>query len=553
MTRHITYGLCFALLASVSCNTDRIEGGNCTGDDCNTTPPGNPPPGPGGPDQVTKVGPGGTPFDPAGDGSTGVKKDPNGNIVLDPGKLGSSRTPIIWVANSGDGTVSKIETRTLKEVGRYYTHPGGGADPSRSTVSLEGDAVIANRSSGNAARASAVYIYGDESRCEDRNKNGKIDTSRDSTPIPWPDGQFTNPPDECIRWIKVLDSGSLPRAAGFDAGVLEGKTNVYIGLYGRKQVLRLDANTGAILKTIDVTPCVPYGLVLDKNSDVWVRCAEGSLTQIQVNSGDKVVVYNGAKAPPCPYGIAADAQGRIYTAGAKCVSRFDPMTQTWQTLDLGAQGATFPRGLAVDSMNQVWVADTGTGMYHVDASGPQLVYKGKTPNLSSNNVGAAIDFDNNPWVISYANSKAYKVDRATYKVQEVNVGRNPYTYSDMTGYQLRNAGAPSGIWRHTFQGCSGTGTQWFNIDWKMESPPGTLVTVRIRTAKDKASLASATWTQVAQVKDGASTPPGVPPARIAASGIDASFLQVEFIMKSGKADITPILSSVTAGYSCFLG
>src|SRR5688572_29329198 len=30
----------------------------------------------------------------------------------------------IWIANSSQGTVSKIDTVTLEEVGRYDTHPG---------------------------------------------------------------------------------------------------------------------------------------------------------------------------------------------------------------------------------------------------------------------------------------------------------------------------------------------------------------------------------------------------------------------------------------------
>ena len=95
---------------------------------------------------------------------------------------------------------------------------------------------------------------------------------------------------------------------------------------------------------------------------------------------------------------------------------------------------------AVDNKTGIWIADTYTGMYHVDGSGAKMVYKGKTANVSGNNVGAAIDFDNNPWVISQANSAAYRVNPADYSTQRVNVGVGPYTYSDMTGYQLRNAG-----------------------------------------------------------------------------------------------------------------
>jgi hypothetical protein len=513
-------------------------------------PPGTPPP-----MASEKVGPGSdTPFDNGDEGSYGVKKDKDGNIILDPGNRTGSMTPIIWVANSDEGTVSKIDTRTMIEVARYYTFTGGGADPSRTTVGLSGDVVVANRSIPDPARASAVRIAGDRSGCVDRNGNGKIDTSENTVagqaakPMPWPAGMENNPPDECILWLTKLTPGSLPRAAGYNAGVAENDTVVYIGLYNTKQVVRLDARSGTIQKTINVAPAMPYGLVLDKNGDVWVRGAEGSLAVIRVGMGDQVKVYNGAKAPPCPYGIAADASGKIYTAGSTCISRFDPATETWETLDLAGQGATFTRGLAVDNKNGVWVADTSTGMFHIDASGPKMIYKGKTATLSSNNVGAAVDFDNTPWVISQANSMAYKVNPTNYSTQQVKVGSGPYTYSDMTGYQLRNAGAPAGIWRHTFLGCTGTAqTRWVNLDWKLEAPTGSQVVIRVRSARDKAGLMAAPWTEVSKV------PSDKPPVSLNIPSVNGSILQVEFGMKSADAKITPILSGVSAGYNCVFG
>lgn len=502
---------------------------------------------PGGPGAYDKVGPtGNTPFDPTEDGSSGVKVDKDGNIVLDPKGFGSTQSPILWVANSAEGTVSKIDTRTMTEVARYFTHPGGKGDPSRTTVGLSGDVVVANRSASDANRASAVRIAGDKSQCIDRNGNGKIDTSENATPLAWAEGQPNNPTDECILWFTKLTPGSLPRAAGFNAGLGETDTVVYVGLYSNREVVRLNAKTGAVMKTISTSPAMPYGLVIDKNGDVWVRGAEGSLAVIQVNQGDQVKVFNGAKAPPCPYGIAADSAGRIYTAGGSCVSRFDPVTETWEKLDLRAQGMQSGRGLAVDSKTGVWIADTSTGLYHVDGAGAQMVYKGKTANLSSNNVGAAVDFDNNPWVISQANSAAYKVDPSNYSTKQVSVGSGPYTYSDMTGYQLRNAGAPSGFWRHTFLGCMGASqTRWLELAYMLQAPAGTQVTIRVRSANDKTSLMSAPWTEMAKI------PSDVSPVKL--PGISGALLQVEVGMKSSVRDVTPILSGLSAGYSCVFG
>jgi len=493
-------------------------------------------------------------FDTRQEGSYGVQTDKDGNVILDPAGKIASTTPIIWVANSSEGTVSKIDTRKMMEVARYYTYPGGGADPSRTTVGLQGDVVVANRASSGGTKASAVRIAGDRSSCIDRNANGVIDTSENTmpgqaaTPIPWPTDKVNDPPDECILWMTPLTPNSYPRAAGYNAGFAEGDTYIYIGLYSNRQVVRLDQRTGRILKTIDVSPAMPYGLVIDKNADVWVRGAEGSLARIQVSKADAVEILSGSLAPPCPYGIAADARGNIYTAGSTCVSRFDPIARTWEKLDLSPQGATFTRGLALDSKNQLWVADTSSGMLHVDASGPKMVFKGKTAKISSNNVGAAIDFDNTPWVISQANSMAYKVDPTDYSTKSIRVGTGPYTYSDMTGYQLRNAAAPTGVWRYTAQGCGGSNrTKWVNLDWQATVGNGTEVVIKLRSGFTKEELEAAKWTQVAKV------PTDMGAVSLDIPAVTGPLLQVEFSMRAATPELTPILSGVTFSYDCIYG
>lgn len=145
-----------------------------------------------------------------------------------------------------------------------------------------------------------------------------------------------------------------------------------------------------------------------------------------------------------------------------------------------------------------------------------------------------------------ANSAAYKVDPSNYSTKQVSVGSGPYTYSDMTGYQLRNAGAPSGFWRHTFMGCMGASqTRWLELVYMLQAPAGTQVTIRVRSANDKTSLLSAPWTEMAKI------PSDVSPVKL--PGISGSLLQVEVGMKSSVRDVTPILSGLSAGYSCVFG
>lgn len=473
----------------------------------------------------------GTPFDTMGEGSTGVKKDPNGNIIIDPnGAVTKQTKPLIWIANSGEGTVSKIDTTTRQELARYCTAPGCGGDPSRTTVGLSADVVVANRGGG-----SAVRIASDDTGCVDRNKNGKIDTYKGSGPVPpqfhWTAGQ-PDSPDECVVWWTDLTMGGsspLPRAAGFDAEIGdkgELSVYVYIGLYNTGQLVRINGTTGAIVKTITV-PGNPYGLVVDKDANVWIQSGSGGLVKVDVKAGDAVTSHPLS----CAYGIAADPQGRIYTSGAGCLARFDPATGKTETL----QGVT-GGGVAVDQKNHVWTGESE--LFEVDASGPVMKLVGRAQQGGH---GAAIDNDGHPWAIPIGAGVAYKIDltkmdgSGRYVADAANVGGGSYTYSDMTGFQLKNAASKSGLYRHTFTGCSGS--KWQSVDLSASVPAGTTITVSARVAQTQADLANQAWVKVGTI------PPAMAPLPLNLPA--GAFIQIEVAMKSTDLMVTPILSSLS--------
>jgi hypothetical protein len=69
----------------------------------------------------------------------------------------------IWVANSGEGTISKIDTQTLVEHGRYRVRPDSAGSPSRTSVNLSGDVAVANRNGG------VTKVYADPADCKESN------------------------------------------------------------------------------------------------------------------------------------------------------------------------------------------------------------------------------------------------------------------------------------------------------------------------------------------------------------------------------------------------
>ncbi len=123
----------------------------------------------------------------------------------------------IWVPNSNEGTVSKVDTRTSLELARYRTSPLSYANPSRTTVDLDGNCWVGNRNTGTAVK---IGLYENEQYI-DRNGNGIIETCHDLdgngviTPnevLPW--GQ-----DECVLYEIVL----IPKKEGtYVPGEYEG-------------------------------------------------------------------------------------------------------------------------------------------------------------------------------------------------------------------------------------------------------------------------------------------------------------------------------------------
>ncbi len=484
-------------------------------------------------DPANSIGKGSTnPFNPKEEGSQGVKVDPDGNIVIDPSTFGGSAAPIIWVANSEEGTVSKVDTRSMKELARYKTGPGS-SDPSRTTVSLNGDVVVVNRGGASATKiaSNAIDCVGPGTGTS----TGPTDVKA------WGD-------DKCVLWNTPFAAGSLARAGAFDAEKgLDGElsVNVWVGLWTRHEMLKLDSKTGKILATISVAPLQPYGAAIDASHRVWVWSSTQDVGYIDATTNK----FTNIGKAPCGYGIAVDPKGRVFTAGwttdatQGCIARYTPSTGKWDSKAI--PGSIQGRGLAIDNKGSLWFADTTIGAHQVNTETLDLV-KNIPLGTAKGFTGMALDFDGKVWAIGREGSEAFKIDPVTYAATAVKVGLHPYTYSDMTGYQLRNAAAPFGKYVHMFKGCGAT-AKWISLNWKASAPNGTTITIRARTGKDPAAVRAAAWIVVGKV------PGDMPPIDLQAKLGDLSkgeYIEVEFRLESVSLETTPILSSIDAVSTC---
>ncbi len=345
----------------------------------------------------------------------------------------------IWIANTGEGTLSKVCTTDGVEVARYITSPqAASGDPSRTSVNMHGDAVVTNRDPSSGPSSVTKFAAAVED-CIDKNNNGQIDTSTGPKDVkPWGE-------DECMIWNTPLGGGAIgARATAWDGKEdpdtgLGGK--VYIGAMLNKTVYKLDGDTGAVLEQAG-TALGHYGGAIDNKGNFWtvdMSCTVGlcNIERISVNDLNNHDVH----AVHCGYGISVDAKGRVWTAGQNifagggCISRFDPATNENVWVDTGA--IDFNRGVAVGvalSAGSVWAANTLGDLIQVDMETMQIV--NRKPVGQDSMVGVAIDFEGYVWTVSQGSSSAHKVYSTTWDITTVKIGSSPYTYSDMTGMQL---------------------------------------------------------------------------------------------------------------------
>ncbi len=356
-------------------------------------------------------------------------------------ECGNASWSYLWVANSGEGTVSKINTRTVEEEARYITRPDGAGDPSRTSVSVDGRAVaIANRAVG------IVKIWARTEDCTDQNGTPGIQTSTGKANIlPWGE-------DDCVAWFTDFPEMTVQRPVQWTPGVgpchddQKIWTTTGTGGSGASTcgndgvwVHRLDGETGVVEHTIAIAdadfPCDqtltdngvglgPYGGATDADGNFWFHgFGNGKLARVDFASLEVDILEGGS------YGITVDTHGRVW--GSSNLWRYDPMTG--QTLQGDVSGAG---GLAQDLMDRMWAASQN-GVTWVDL---ETLATGDTVALPGEGTvkGVSVDIDGFIWAIRQGDSRAFKIDPVTYELDWYDGLDQPYTYSDMTGGAIQN-------------------------------------------------------------------------------------------------------------------
>ncbi len=437
-----------------------------------------------------------------------------------------STFPVLWVANAGEDTLTKFDTRLNKEIARYRTwfgpagqpghaphlgNPFAGAAPSRTAVDLDGNAYILNR---HFDGRSAVLLKVLASGGVDRNGNGVIDTSSDANNdgiiagaeiLPLGDGNGNGIIDEAeiqderIAWaVRVPDGVAAPLRTGQlgRALCIAPNGNLWVGLYNDSSYYEVSSTDGKTLRGPINVGVTPYGCLIDAQGRLFsadLSTGMGRLNTITGVSGGRLQLIDNN------YGIALDNNYVYFAGNSRPYFRVDK--STFAQTDI-AQGADFfSVGISVAGNGDIVTGVyTGGGITRYRASDGGIVCTNTGyPNMSETR-GVIADADGNVWQISVSGSLIAKYGPNCEKLGTFPVGNAPYTYSDAAGLAARTITTRTGDWNAVFDS-STAGTAWGRVSWNATVPGGAGVVVSVRAADTAGALAGLAFTDVANGAD----------------------------------------------------
>jgi len=451
----------------------------------------------------------------------------------------STTLPFIWVPNSNEGTVSKVDTRSGKELGRYCTGPRSNGNPSRTTVDLFGNCWVGNRHTGTVVKIGLL----ENGQYMDRNWNGIIETSRDldgdgkisdDEILPWAS-------DECVIYEVVL----IPEAEGtYIPGQYQGayasdslepgprgiavdrSSNIWAGCFGSMKYYYIRGSDGQILKTIDVSSFNhnAYGAVVDENGILWSSGHdEGHVLRLDPMDDSISIVNVGHFV----YGLGLDRFGHLFVSGwsGSKLSRINIQTGT---VDWTKPGVYESRGVACTDDGDVWTADSQpctVTRWSNDGDKLQTIPVGNTPT------GVVVDADGKVWVVDNGDEYINRIDPETNLIDLSKriAGTRHYGYSDMTGLISRTFTTKTGSWT-VVHNTKVFDSQWGLISWNSYEPKGTSLAVKARSSNDRRRWS--VWEDVKNDSALYNTPNG-------------RYLEMKVTFQSADEQASPILYDLT--------
>lgn len=455
--------------------------------------------------------------------------------------------PFIWIPNENE-SVSKLDTRTGREVARYWTGPPGfDGQPSRTTVDSLGNCWVANRYAGSVIKFGLL----ENGQAIDRNGNGRIDTAVDidgdgdislTEMLPW--GQ-----DECVLFevivIPGLEATYVPGTfdrpythdwthPGPRSLAVDGQDNVWIGTLGSRKFYHVEGATGRILRVIDASPWghSAYGAVTDRNGVIWSSGHDRNHV-LRLDPRTDPPTISAVSLGHFVYGLGLDYQGHLFASGwthnrlTKLNTEPNPPVIVWSR---GYGELHQARGVvATQADNDIWVvSSSGNQLHRYDNGGSRKASIGGF----SHPTGVAVDAADQIWVADLHSEFIHRINPTNNRVElskRIVGSGGHYTYSDMTGQVLANI-IRRGTWTEIVDSARGQ-TVWGTLAVSAETPPGTFVSLKVRAADARGALAG-------QPRQSVVAGQPLPDVR-------GRFLEVELTLGTDVTNATPVVRDLT--------
>lgn len=432
------------------------------------------------------------------------------NVVVDDAgdalRLAKTIRPFdnIWIANSGLGTVLKVDINTGKILGEYRSAPDGRPkNPSRTTVDQNGNVWVANRDESGLVTQNAIapgvppisrpmgsiIKIGllENGQCEDRNGNGRIDTSTGAGDLrAWTNtanadslGGVTTAEDECIlEFVRVNSYGTRHLS-------VNRQNQVWVSGTGGRY-FDLVSEDGRILRQEDTVYYGGYGGLIDANDVIW-SSTNGSLLRWDTHNplnGPNGGNWQGINRDS--YGLCIDSHGNVWDSRA---SVYRPDGSLLRTYGGGYQGCT------VDTHDDIWVANQYV-VRHFKNDGAYLgeIYTGSVQGLS-------VDANGKIWAVG--GERYQRIDPlqgplgadGMTRLGAIDLtgpplpgGSSLYNYSDMTGSTLTGS-PPQGTWTTVYDSGKAN-TAWGLLNWHALIAGDSKLTVTVASSLDCVSYSA---------------------------------------------------------------
>ena len=453
----------------------------------------------------------------------------------------------VWVPNTDEGTLSKIDVEAAAEIARYRTP---GRRPVRVAVDHRGDVWVLD--SPRDARARLGKLSWELSRCVDRDGDGLETSLR-------PDQVLDL--DEC--WLldvplgEAGDGASALAIDGAQAPDSELAGNAWVGFSSAERVVSFDGTTGKQLTAADTPGFAAYAGAFDLWGQLWMIDREGLLARVDpLGTPPEVELLAVELACYTLEGLALEPDGSLLFPGFGCenVAAFDPQSARWR--DVRVPGLFSPRGIAITAAAP-WVVYTSGQLARVDRE-PLVVSQayelGAADLVPFESVAVAADSFGQLWVVSTQGGPegrglATRFDpTSTLVTAQVVVGLGPRGGGDLTGLALGSEFVREAAVDHIFEGscdadeAMSSGTLWKALHLDAEVGVGGTVELAVRWADSRENLGAREFSLVGRFPmDGESFPLQLP---------DGGVLEVRVTLRSSYATGAPRIRRVGAEWAC---